>query len=90
MTEFVKDRPIVCWCMELDTLRADLGAAVFSWMHAEGSCKSVLEMTQGGDWSETPPCLRQVSLASRRRACSTGSCQPSSLPFTFGRGTTRR
>jgi len=90
VTEFVKDRPIVCWCMELDTLRADLGAAVFPCMHADGSCISVLGVTQGDVWSETPPCLRQVSLASRRRACSTGSCQPSSLPFTFGRETTRR
>ncbi len=30
VTEFVKDRPIVCWCMELDTLRADLGAGLSS------------------------------------------------------------
>ena len=30
VTEFVKDRPIVCWCMELDTLRADLGARHWS------------------------------------------------------------
>lgn len=26
VTEFVGERPVISWCMELDTLRADLGA----------------------------------------------------------------
>ena len=30
VTEFVGERPVISWCMELDTLRADLGAHLIS------------------------------------------------------------